>query len=141
MIMKNIQSIIIILLISAITLSSCENKVAKKLEGNWRLVSMETTGFVVTGQDLNNPVLTMAKDKTYSIFIDGKLTNGKWKVKDNDFYLIASDNKEEETALQIDSLTDNTLIYHNKAGKADVKVYYTKIIKEEEEEGEEHEHE
>ncbi len=141
--MKKSRIILAISVIAVLFFTSCENKVEKKLVGNWRLVSMETTGFVVSGQQLNNPVLSMAKDKTYSIFMDGKLTNGKWKANANDFYLIANETKEdEETALQIDSLTDNTLIYHNKNGKADVKVYYTKMINEEEgEEGEEHGHE
>ncbi|MEI6310880.1 MAG: hypothetical protein WCP57_01340 [Bacteroidota bacterium] len=122
------------IMIGIIALSSCENKVEEKLEGDWKLVSMETTGFIISGQQLNSPVLSLEKDKTYSIFIDGKLTKGKWKVKDNAFYLLANDNKEE-SALILDSLTDNTLIYHNKSGKSDVKVYYTKV--ENEEEGEE----
>ncbi len=123
------------IMIGAVLLSSCENKVEEKLEGDWKLVSMETTGFVISGQQLNSPVLSLEKDKTYSIFIDGKLTKGKWKVKENAFYLLANENNKEESALIIDSLTDNTLIYHNKSGKSDVKVYYTKV--ENEEEGEE----
>jgi|688.fasta_scaffold603971_2 hypothetical protein len=134
--MKNKLTLILVFCVTLI-LTSCENKVAEKLEGSWRLVSMETSGFTISGRELNDPVLTMTKDNKYMIFIDGKLENGTWKAKGNEFFLIG-DKGKEETALKIDSLTDNTLIYHNKAGKDDVKVYYTKIHSEEEEEEEGH---
>ena len=134
--MKNKLTLILVFCMILI-LTSCENKVAEKLEGSWRLVSMETSGFTISGRELNDPVLTMTKEKKYMIFIDGKLEKGTWKAKGNEFYLIG-DKVKDETSLKIDSLTDNTLIYHNKAGKDDVKVYYTKIHTEEEEEEEGH---
>jgi len=131
--MKKYYVPLCMLLAAIFIFTSCENQVEEKLEGDWKMVTMETSsGSITYGRDIDNPVLSIEKNKTYTIFMNGRLIKGNWKVKDNSFYLM-SDGSKDSPELQIDSLTDETLIYHNKAGIANVVVYYTKVENEEEE--------
>ena len=77
------------------------------------MASMTTGGITMTAEELANPRFEFKEDHDYLIVFGGKEEKGKWKLKKEKLIMEDLSNQKNSTQeLSIDSIGQNTLLYH-----------------------------
>lgn len=103
--MKNKIPALLLLVLSICLLSQCNNKQKEKLEGVWRLQSLEVNGTVISGKSLGDWKWEFNEEGGYLTDVAGAREKGLYTLKGDKLTLKSVTHEERpEQKLQIISL-------------------------------------